>query len=247
MTMDAEKDYHPLRHLRNLFITGLLVLVPLSATALIVFKLFDLIDRGIRNLLKPYFSDLTEMVFNKPLPIPPYGIGLVLTVLIILFVGMIARNFIGRRLILLMEIIMLRVPLVNKIYLAIKQISEAILQRDKNLFQKAVLIEYPRRDLYSIGFLTSEAPPSVNPIDEECVCVFVATTPNPTSGVLVVVPKSDVIPLDITVEEAMKLVISGGVVHPDEFRKKTGRGNVEIKTPAQMLDKQQKEELSIIN
>jgi uncharacterized membrane protein len=213
--MSGEKESHPLKQLRNLFITGLVVLVPIGATCLIVYKLFDLVDRNIRNLLQAHL----EKVFGGDFPYPLYGVGVIITVLVILGTGVVARNLVGHKLITFMEVLMMRVPLVNRIYLAVKQISESLLQREKNLFQEVVLVEYPRRELYSLGFVTSEAPPVFENIHSECVCVFVSTTPNPTSGVLVVVPRKDVIPLNISVEDGMKMVISGGVVIPENLFK----------------------------
>jgi len=218
--MSEEKSSHPLRHLRNLFITGLLVLVPIGTTALIVYKVFDLADRKIRILLEPHIDALCQLLFNRTIPIPPYGVGLVVTVLVILAAGILARNLIGRRLISLAEKVMLRLPFVNRIYTAIKQISDAFLRRKTNLFQEVVLIEYPRRGIYSLGFVTGEAPKVFDRLEGDSVCIFVSTTPNPTSGVLVVVPRRDVIPLNISVEDGMKMVISGGVVIPENLQKR---------------------------
>lgn len=215
--MDETSDFHPLRQLRNLFITGLLVLVPLGTTIMIVYKLFDLADRNVREMLTPHFDALATFFFGKTVPIPPYGIGLVVTVLVIMGVGILAKNLIGRRIITFLESLLLRIPFISRIYLAIKQISEAFLERKKSLFHEVVLIEYPRKGIYSLGFVTSEAPSVFDRLDGEAVCIFVSTTPNPTSGVLVIVPRSDVIPLNISVEDGMKMVISGGVVVPERL------------------------------
>lgn len=204
-----------LRQLRNLFITGLLVVVPIGATAFIVYKLFDWTDSYIREALDPHFKVLCEFIFGRSVPIPPYGIGLVVTVLVILTAGMLARNLIGRRLLGLLENMVLRVPLVNRIYRAIKQISDAVLQRNKTLFREVVLVEYPRLGMYSLGFVTNQAPRVFDRLEGDSVCVFVSTTPNPTSGVLIIVPRRDLIPLNISVEDGIKMVISGGVVIPE--------------------------------
>jgi len=213
--LSEEKSPNTLRHLRNLFITGLLVLVPLGVTLWIVYSLFNLTDRAIRNMLTEPFNRLCQYIFNRDIEIPPYGIGLIVTVLVILFTGMIAKNLVGRRIISLFEHLLFRLPLVNRIYKAVKQISEAMLQRDKNIFQAVVLLEYPRLGLYSIGFVTSTTVQGVSDkINPDSVAVFVATTPNPTSGFVLIVPRRDVIFLDMTVEDAMKFVISGGVVTP---------------------------------
>lgn len=214
-TTSEEKSLRPIRQLRNLFITGLLVLMPLFATGFIVFKVFDLTDRWLREPLKPWFDDFCQTFFNTTYNIPPYGIGFVVTILAILLSGMLAKNIIGRRLFAIMENVMYRLPLISRIFLAIKQMSEHILQRDKNVFQGVVLVEYPRRGLYSVGFvMNTETGPITNVLGEKCVSIFISTTPNPTSGLYVIVPVKDVILLDISVEEAMKLVISAGVVVP---------------------------------
>ncbi len=158
------------------------MVVPIGATVFIVFKLFDWTDRYIREALDPHFKILCEFIFGRSMPIPPYGIGLVVTVLVILAAGILARNLIGRKAIGLLERLMLRVPLVNRIYRAIEQISDAVLQRNKTLFREVVLVEYPRLGLYSLGFVTNQAPKVFNRLEGDSVCVFISTTPNPTSG-----------------------------------------------------------------
>jgi len=231
-----------LRHLRNLFITGLLVVVPIGATAFIVYKLFDWTDSYIREALDPHFKVLCEFIFGHSVPIPPYGIGLVVTVLVILTAGMLARNLIGRRLLGLLENMVLRVPLVNRIYRAIKQISDAVLQRNKTLFREVVLVEYPRLGMYSLGFVTNQAPRVFDRLEGDSVCVFISTTPNPTSGVLIIVPRRDLIPLNISVEDGIKMVISGGVVIPEVLSQpgeaiKESMDNLPAPTAAGEVDK----------
>ena len=212
-----EKGDSWLRQLRNLFFTGLLVVVPTGATIFIIFKLFNLSDAYIRNALQTPFNEFCQYVFktNQKTEIPPYGIGLIVTILAILSAGILARNLVGRKILAGLENLMLRVPLVNKIYLAIKQISEALLHRNKTLFREVILVEYPRIGIYSLGFVTNDAPKLFDRLEGDSVCVFVSTTPNPTSGVLIIVPRRDVIPLNISVEDGMKMVISGGVVIPE--------------------------------
>ena len=202
--MSEEKKFHPFRQLRNLFISGLLVIVPLVTTIWIIYAVFNFTDRNIREFLEPHFDTLCKVLFDRTFPIPPYGVGSVITILIILSAGILARNFIGRRLIATYENILLSLPVVNRIYRGIKQISESVFHRNANLFEHVVLLEYPRRGIYSIGFVTSSMPSALSSkIPEDCFCVFVSTTPNPTSGVLVIVPKKDLTILNISVEEAM--------------------------------------------
>jgi uncharacterized membrane protein len=188
--------------LRRYLITGIIVIAPLAITVWVLLGLFTFIDRLAGKLLG-----------EKLIRIP--GVGIVLFVTVIILVGIFATNIIGKRLISFAERIMARIPLANKIYTAVQQISTAFLGSSRTIFSRVVLVEYPRRGLYSIGFLTSEAEGEVQyKTSQQVVCVFVPTTPNPTSGVLIFVPKEDLTYLAMTAEDGLKLVISGGVVAP---------------------------------
>jgi uncharacterized membrane protein len=144
------------------------------------------------------------------------GFGLVLALVILLLTGMLAANLFGRRLVELWEAILTRIPLVNTIYISTKQVAKTLLESDSRSFRHVVVIEYPRRGICSLGFQTGQALYGADRITRDpLVTVFVPTTPNPTSGFIVMVPEKDVYKLDISVEDAFKYIISLGVIVPD--------------------------------
>ncbi|MCX7918867.1 MAG: DUF502 domain-containing protein [bacterium] len=202
--MPNEKKEKYIIRLRNYFLTGLLVIIPLVVTIYVVWSAFNIIDGWLRDFVK---------INDKPIP----GLGIIVLIIIILFVGLIAQNYFGRRLIKISDSLMARIPLINKIYLATQQVITAILTRKKKLFQQVVAIEYPRKGIYSIGFVTNVHTGELEAhVGEPMVYVFICTVPNPTTGFVIAVPKREVIPLDMTVEEGLKLVISAGVVIPQK-------------------------------
>ena len=155
------------------------------------------------------------------------GIGFITLVLLVILTGMLTRNLIGKKLIEFGDRIMARIPIFNRIYTAVQQISQAFLTKKGTVFRKAVLVEYPRKGVYAIGFLTSESRGEVQERTETEMCnVFLPTTPNPTSGFLLLIPKNEITPLDMTIEEALKLVISGGTVVPDKALNNQGEGTI---------------------
>jgi len=217
--------YSMWKKLKTYFITGLLVLIPLVLTFFIIWKLFIAID----GLLQGFISNMLERV---GVPATKYGLGFISVILLILLTGMIARNYFGRKVIKLGEDIFTRIPLINRIYMAIQQISNAFLSEKREVFKKAVLIEYPRKGIYSIGFFTQDTRGEVQDrLNQDVVSVFLPTTPNPTSGFLLFVPKTDVTELDMSIEEALKLVISGGAIVPTSKYK----GQIEVKAVKQIL------------
>lgn len=200
--------------LRNLFIAGLLVLLPISITFFILTFLFQKLD----NLLSPAFVKLL-IFLGLPLQEGQFipGLGFVATILIILFTGLITRNIVGRKLFNLGEIFVEKIPVARSIYSGAKQIIETVTKSQADAFSKVVMIQYPRKGLFSLGFITCESKGEIQEnTDENVVNVFIPTTPNPTSGMLIFVPKKDIIPLSMTVEEGIKLVVSGGIVTPNK-------------------------------
>lgn len=190
-----------LKAIRNYFITGLIVLLPIFATFYFVIWIFVTVDRIIR-------------------PIVPYripGLGLVIGLLLIILAGVIGKNVIGRQLIGTGEWLMNRIPLVRQVYTTLKQIMDAFLnQSTMKAFQTVVLVEYPRKGIYQLGFLTNQGMKILQQAaGAELVNIFLPTTPNPTSGMLVMVPHEDVIFPEITVEDGIKLILSGGVLYPN--------------------------------
>jgi uncharacterized membrane protein len=222
--------WHALK--RNLA-AGLLVTLPAITTLVLVLFLWDLINRPIEfvsNRFALYQENpgaLGDGLFDRGVAwlmehnvdlsvladVP--GLGLYIILALIFLAGMAARSFAGRTVIATGEGIVHRVPIIGSVYAALKQVLEAIISGSSGAFRAAVLIQYPRKGLWSIAFLTSRVPPvSPEQGENEQIFCFVPTTPNPTSGVLVLVNRTDAIPLNITVDEAVKLVISGGIVIP---------------------------------
>ncbi|MCG8324918.1 MAG: DUF502 domain-containing protein [Thiotrichales bacterium] len=196
--------------LRKLVIAGLLVWLPLAATIIIVKLVIDLLDKTIL-LLPPEFRPENVLGFSIP------GFGLIFAIAVLLFTGIFAANFFGRQLVGFWENLLGRIPLVRSIYTSVKQVSTTLLTSDSNSFRKAVLVEYPRKGIWSIGFLTNQGLPAACGISgEQLISVFVPTTPNPTSGFIVMLPQQDVQELDMTVEEGFKFIISMGVVIPED-------------------------------
>lgn len=186
--------------LRNLFITGLIVFTPLAVTVYVVWVTFNLFD----GILKP----VVKALIGKAIP----GLSLLITLLLILFLGAFTRAAIGRRVFDYLEQSVLRVPILRSIYSAIKGASVAFLMPKSEGFKEVVLVEYPRKGIYALAFTTGE---SVGEIQEKTasrtINVFVPTSPNPTSGFFLMVPEEDVIPLRISVEDALRFVVTGGL------------------------------------
>ncbi|MEX3930628.1 DUF502 domain-containing protein [Paraburkholderia phymatum] len=194
--------------LKSVFLTGLLVLVPLAITLWVLGLIIGTMDQTL--LLLPH-SWQPERLLGFRLP----GLGAVLTLAFIFVVGLLTQNFVGQKLVGWWEVIVARIPVVGPIYTSVKQVSDTLLSSSGNAFRKALLIEYPRKGSYTIGFLTGiPGGDVVNHLKEDHVSVYVPTTPNPTSGFFLMVPKSEVIELDMTVDAALKYIVSMGVVAP---------------------------------
>jgi uncharacterized membrane protein len=195
--------------LRKYIITGLLIWIPLGITIFVIKLLVGLMDRTML-LLPPAWRPEAIFGFNIP------GLGIVLSAMIVFITGFILTNIAGRRLIGFWENFLDRIPLVRSIYSAVKQVTQTILSSDNDTFNEVLLIEYPRKGLWTLCFKTSDSPKK---FDEETgkdlITVFVPTTPNPTSGFILFVPRDEVKKMDMDVEDALKLVMSLGVVMPD--------------------------------
>ena len=184
-----------------------MVLGPLGLTLLVVQWVVGTMDRLILTLLPDALHP------NVLFP----GFGIVGTVLLVLLVGMLTANYLGRTLVTLSEHLMGKIPLIKGIYGLFKQVTETIFSKDKGGFRKVVLIEYPRRGIWSVGFLTGSAEGELQRVTpQRLLNVFVPTTPMPTSGFYVLVPEEDVMELQMTVDEAFKLIVSGGMVAPPD-------------------------------
>ena len=195
--------------IKRYFITGLLVLVPLFITIWVLIVLIGILDQSL--LLVPA-SLQPEALFGMSIP----GLGALLTLGIILLTGVIATNFFGKRIILFWEALLGRVPVVKSIYYSVKQVSDTLFADSGQAFRKALLVQYPREGSWTIAFLTGKPGGDVvNHLQGDYVSVYVPTTPNPTSGFFLMMPKADVIELKMSVDEALKYIVSMGVVAPD--------------------------------
>lgn len=201
-----------IRKLKLYFITGVLVITPIALTIFIFWKLFRGLDNVVLNLLNSLVVFFGFSPYHGRIP----GLGIIVLVVVIILAGMVARNYVGRKLFKLGDWMVTQIPLISKIYIAIRQIFEAIFSEKREVFKQAVMFEYPRKGTYSIGFLTQDTRGEIQEkIDKDVFSVFLPTTPNPTSGYLIFVPKDEAILLDMSIEEALKLIISGGAIAPN--------------------------------
>lgn len=200
--------------LRSWFLTGLLVTAPVMLTIYITWLFIDIIDSNVNALIPNGVRELIEIKAPHIGSLP--GLGLLIGLIVITLIGALAAGFFGRWLIRMGENILNRMPVVRTIYGASKQILETVLTTQSNAFREVVLVEYPRKGLWVVGFVTGNTEGEVGvKIEDETVNVFIPTTPNPTSGFLLFCPKKDLIYLDMGVEDAVKLVVSGGIVTPE--------------------------------
>ena len=201
--------------MKRYFVTGLLVLVPLVITIWVLTFIVATMDQSLELLPRALHP---ESWFGRNIP----GLGALLTLLVILLTGMFASNILGERLLRLWERALLKVPVVNSIYNGVKQISGTLFKPGGQAFRKALLVRWPHGDSWTIAFLTGKPGGDVvNHLDGEYVSVYVPTTPNPTSGYFVMLRRSEVIELDMTIDEALKYVISMGVVAPRDIANKS--------------------------
>lgn len=193
---------------KNYLLTGLIVVVPITLTVYIIQALIGIMDRFLAFLPAAFHPD-SLLGFHLP------GLGLVLVFILVFLVGLLTRNYFGNRVVLFGDRLVGRIPVVRSIYQAVKQLTEAVFGNRGNSFQKVVMLEFPRPGLYSIGFV---AGPAGGELEKQAglqvMSVFIPCTPNPTTGYYVVVPEKDLIVLNMSVEEAFKLIISGGLITP---------------------------------
>jgi len=195
-------------NIKRYFITGLLVLVPLFITLWVLSTVIGMMDQSLLLLPKAWRP---EAQFGRAIP----GIGAILTVLIILVTGLIATNFFGKKLIDMWENMLGHVPFVKSIYSSVKQVSDTLFSDSGNAFRKALLVQFPREGSWTIAFQTGEPGGDVvNHLTGDFVSVYVPTTPNPTGGYFLMMKRSDVIELNMSVDQALKYIISMGVVAP---------------------------------
>jgi len=205
-----------LKRLRRYLVAGVLVWLPLGLTVFLLRLLIGLMDRSLLLLPQQYRP---EELIGMAIP----GLGVILTVLLLLLTGLLAANFVGRWFVGGWEALMDRIPVVRSIYSGAKNFAEIVFSDSGNAFKKVLLVEYPRKGVYSITFQTARDLGEIQArLGEDVVSCFVPTTPNPTSGFIIIVPKKDVIELDMEVDEAVRLVMSLGVVIPTWRKGQTG-------------------------
>ena len=201
--------------LRGYLLTGIVVTAPISITIYLTYIFLTFVDKHVARLVPDEWQGSYLDGYYSGTAIP--GLGLIIAILFFIFVGWFATNVLGRLIIKFYEFILDRMPVIRTVYGAIKQIFETIMASQSQAFREAVMLEYPRKGVWSIGFVTGITESEVQRItSEETVNVFVPTTPNPTSGYLLFVPKKELTYLNMTVEEAVKLVVSAGIITPPD-------------------------------
>lgn len=201
------------RNIRGYFLAGVLVTAPIGITFYISWLLIRWVDAQVTPLLPPAYNPETYLPFAIP------GLGLVIVFIVLTFIGWSTAGLLGRLWFRISEHFLARMPVIRSVYAAVKQIIETILKQQSNAFREVVLFEYPRRGSWAIGFITGQTQGEVqNLTTDDVVNVFLPTTPNPTSGYLLFIPKKELVILDMTVEEGIKMVVSGGIVTPPDRR-----------------------------
>jgi len=196
--------------LRNYFLAGVIVVAPISITFFIVWQVVQVVDNNVGKLLPDRYNPETYLPFSVP------GLGVLVMVVLITLVGMFAAGLVGRTIMRTSERLLNRMPVVRSIYGLLKQIFETVFSDSSQSFREVVLIEYPRRGIWAIGFLTGTTRGEIQGrVEPQLLNIFLPTTPNPTSGFLLFVPREDVRHLDMSIEEGIKMVISSGIVTPD--------------------------------
>jgi len=218
----SQKRYQTLgfgQRMRAYFLTGILITAPLLITCYVAWLFIGFVDAKVTPLIPIKYNPETYLPFAVP------GLGLLVLFIVLTLIGAITAGFFGKLWLRFTEQLLNRMPVVRNIYSAVKQILETVLAQQSSAFREAVLVEYPRRGIWAIAFITGRTEGEVqNVTEEECINIFLPTTPNPTSGFLLFVPKKDLISLGMSTEEAIKMVISGGIITPPDLRPASEQG-----------------------
>ncbi|HUU28876.1 MAG TPA: DUF502 domain-containing protein [archaeon] len=202
---------HPvLKAFRRQFTTGLIILIPVITTIFLVTWLFRALDQILGRHLARFFGEYI------------YGVGFLSLFLLIWLVGLVGRTYFGGKLNNFKDILLARIPLIGTIFNSIKKVSDGLLEMEAGNFEQVVIIEYPRKGLYAVGFVTSREPADLflakeSSAGKQVAHVFIPTVPNPTSGYILLVPEDELQRLDLSVEEGLKLVLSLGMIHPEDY------------------------------
>lgn len=209
---------------------GILITAPISITFYLGWLFVTYVDSKVTALLPDKYNPETYLPYGVP------GLGVVAVVVALVFIGAFTAGFMGRFFQRVWDRMVGNVPVLRSVYKALKQILETVLAQQSNAFREAVLVEYPRRGMWVIAFITGRTQGEVQSVTEEDVInLFVPTTPNPTSGFLIFVPKEDMVPLSMSVEDALKMVISGGIVTPPDHRPLEEQGKIQARSSEQFL------------
>lgn len=199
--------------LRTYFFAGILVTAPIGITLYLTWVVITFVDSQVTPFIPTRYNPQTYLPFGIP------GLGVVVAVVFLTLIGALTAGLVGRWLVRLSDRIMQRMPVIRNVHSALKQILETVLAQQSKAFRQVVLVEYPRRGMWALGFITGDTVGEVQHLTEDDVVnVFLPTTPNPTSGFLLFVPRSEVFVLSMTVEEGIKMVVSGGIVTPPDRR-----------------------------
>ncbi len=203
-----ERPHSRARSIRNYLIGGLLVWIPIMVTVWVVRFLARILDQSLLLLPPPWRP---EALFGTYVP----GLGVILSLLLLLLTGVVVKNLFGGRMVRGLESLVRRVPVIGPVYSGAKTFSETVLTDKGSSFKQVVMVEFPRKGVFSIGFITSEDLEEVQArTAQDVTCVFVPTTPNPTTGFIILVPRDEVVRLDMTVDDAFKMLLTLGVVVP---------------------------------
>jgi uncharacterized membrane protein len=204
-------EHHVASKIKGYFLTGLLVLVPISLTVYIIYELFLAIDGILKGVIFVMISDWLGVQISQPIP----GLGFITLFLLILSTGMAARSYFGKKLVDVGDKVVARIPFISRIYGTVQQVSQAFFGDRHDVFKKTVLVPFPSKGMWRLGFIVREPSREIKEaLGQEVVTVLVPHTPNPTSGFVVFFPKSEVVEIDMPVEDALHLIISGGTASP---------------------------------
>jgi uncharacterized membrane protein len=211
------------RHLRGYFLAGILITAPIGITFYFAWLIIGWVDSKVTPLLPPLYNPENYLPFGVP------GLGLLVIALVLTLIGWLTAGIMGRLWVRITENLLSRMPVIRSVYGAIKQIFETVLSNQSDAFREVVLFEYPRRGAWAMGFITGKTEGEIqDSTEDEVVNVFLPTTPNPTSGYLLFLPKRELVVLSMTVEEGIKMVVSGGIVTPPDRRPEDQKGIVKV-------------------
>jgi uncharacterized membrane protein len=196
--------------LKKIFITGLAVIIPIVLTLYVLIFLIDVMD-SLLKIIPARYQPEALLGFRIP------GLGVIVTVILIFTCGLVVSSYLGNKVVSFGEYLVNKIPFVRSIYQSIKQVSDSMFTDRKSSFRQVVLLEFPRKGTYAVGFVTGKPGPQIRSrVGQSCISVFIPTTPNPTSGYLVIVPETELILVDMSVEEALTYIISVGILTAPE-------------------------------